>query len=109
MPDLDLSDDYLIFDGEQTVYVTFKRAAGDTTDRVDGALRRAVRIKESGGEWMLSSSEVFWTLGAKELSQAPKEGDVIAEDESGGTAWTIADVEFASLESRYRCRSTKQR
>lgn len=105
---LDLSDEYLVFDGTEPVTLTYHRAAGDNSRRVDHALREPVKIQVSAGEWIISDKECFWNLWKKEVgSIEPIQNDRIKDCK--GKVWVIQDVENPTLATRFRCRCVLER
>ena len=105
---LDISGDYAIWDGSETVTHTSKPATGNVTDSVAKALRRAVTIREvtaSGGYYTMQ--DTIWHLALDEMAYTPKEGDTTTDASS--VVWTIIEVAKQTLSSRWRCVCRRER
>lgn len=116
---VDLSTDYLAFDGMEAVTVTnpgvrsvdahgIASETGTTSAVVTNALRRArvddperagrQRLSIYGGE--ISVKETFWELPVVELPFEPIEGCVI--EQADGQKWEGLRVNLATLKTRWR-------
>lgn len=96
---VDLSADYLIFDGTEAASLT-QAGTGDVASIAD-ALRRSVTATEaaaSAGKY--TSSDVRWHLPAVQCSFAPKPADYIV---AGAETFRVLAVELATLRTRYAC------
>lgn len=101
---LDLSDDYLVFDGTETVTYT---PPGGAADSVSGALKQPVKVQDSNGAWIISGTQCVWILPGDELASNPVSGGTITE---GATVWTITDAEQPSeLTNMWVCNCVKNR
>lgn len=110
---LDLSADYTLFDGLETVvFRSDRKALEDYFVEVESCLRRQISTREqaaSGGVYQ--AGDVRWHIPKTLLLDAaanglePKPGDYlqesIDEDEESFRNWTILAVEKATLDTRW--------
>jgi head-tail adaptor len=101
---LDLSNDFAVFDGAETVTLRGPRTSSGvepTAVSLPG-LRRKLTVREieaSGGKY--AASDVRWHLPEAELPSAPALGSVIVD--ADGRAWTILEATRVTLGSRWSC------
>lgn len=108
---LDISNDYLIFDGSEAItFVSVGTTtvdddgsvaeSGNTSTAVASALRREVslrEVQESGGRYQVG--DVWWTIPQVLLVASPKAGDRIT---AGSETWHVVEVRDSTLTSRWR-------
>jgi hypothetical protein len=106
----EISGDYAIFDGAESVTLASKTSSGSTPQSVAGALRMAVRRSELvyAGLLGMEQQTTVWNLPVSKCGGVvPKNGDSITD--SGGTVWTIDSVDLRTRNSRYRCVCVRER
>lgn len=96
---LDLTDDYEIFDGVETVtHLT----TGGSSDSVPYALRQPYMIQDaSTGNWISDSTRTTWQLPAAEMANAPAPGHKITQ--TSGVAWIVETAELLQLVGKWEC------
>jgi hypothetical protein len=106
---LDVSTDYKIADNTEPVTVITKRASGNTSISVTGALRRAVRREHQFfGGVSLQGDELIWNIPDGQLSGAElQKGDTITDAQS--VVWTILSVAILTFGSRWRAVCRQER
>ena len=110
-PDLDLTNDYLVFDATESVTVR-RVTAGPTTSNagiisetlidtaVANALRERIETREieiSGGK--LRAGDVAWNIPIAQLAAQPKAGDRIV---AGTETWIVLRVDEVALRTAWR-------
>lgn len=101
---LDLSHDFAVFDGAQSVVVRAPRtSAGAAGAEVQtAALRRSVTVREvEASRGRYTAGDVRWHLPTAQVPVAPALGSTIIDDD--GRAWTIVETRHVTLGSRWCC------
>lgn len=101
---LDVSNDFAVFDGAETVTLHGPRTSNGVEPTAVSlpALRRVLTVREveaSNGKY--AASDVRWHLPDAELPNAPALGSVIVD--ADGRAWTILEATRVTLGSRWSC------
>jgi len=101
---LDLSHEFAVFDGAQSVVVRAPRTSSGAAgaELQTAALRRSVTVREveaSRGKY--TAGDVRWHLPTAQVPVAPALGSLIIDDD--GRAWTIVETRHQSLGSRWCC------
>lgn len=105
---LNLSQDYLVFDGYEAVTYQRTTLADGNLDTVSHALRRSPSAREaspSGGAY--TATDLDWVIPKAVLIQgmAPKVGDVVIDGDS--SRWTVLNAAFWAMQNTWRlqCRN----
>ena len=104
--DLNLTYDWLIFDGLQEITFTSRRITADSQgDQIDSqiqALRRAPTFKElAASNGAYTGQDVVWHVPAVQLTVGPpKPRDTVID--SDNVSWTVLEVQWDTLKSRWR-------
>lgn len=101
--DLDLSNDWTVFDNTKRVTVT--KAGTSEVMVVENALRHQVTRREaadSGGAYTVE--DVVWNLPyAQAKAFRPVAGSLLRSETCEDEVWFVVEVARSTLESRYRC------
>lgn len=97
---LDLTNDYKLWDGVETVTVI--QAGTGKRQIVNHALQRGVTVRDAiGSDGTYQQGDVKWTLPVAEcVVFKPDTGDFVQQADQ--TLWSIGTVELVSLKSRFR-------
>lgn len=101
---LDLSHDFAVFDGAETVTLRGPRTSNGVEPAAVSlpAMRRVLTVREveaSRGKY--AANDVRWHLPDAELPTGPALGSVIVD--GAGRAWTILEATRVTLGSRWSC------
>ncbi len=98
---LNVDDDYLIFDNTESVTVTLKRSAGDEEVVVTKALRRALTREDRRTVATLKADSTTWHVAVTQLgaTKTLKNGDTIT---AGAEIWHVKAVTLNTWRTRWR-------
>ncbi|MCE9604571.1 MAG: head-tail adaptor protein [Planctomycetia bacterium] len=97
---LDLSNDFAVFDGAESVVIREPRPRSG--EQTTAGLHRAVTLREieaSRGKYL--AGDVRWHFPTSEVPACPVLGSTITDGE--GRTWTILEANHETLGSRWRC------
>ena len=100
----DISDDYLLVDGTETVTLY-----GTTPVTVEGARRGRLTLAETEFRQLgIESTDLAWTLPEVNLSGVePRRGDTI--EDASGAPWTILSATHSPIAGVWRAATRLQR
>jgi len=107
---MDVSNDFLKFDGLETVTVSGSRTSGSFSFSTAYALRRAVDVKRDviAGGVGLGSNSIVWNLSIKDFttnSATLEEGDKITD--AASKVWEVNTCQLLTMGSRWRAVCTE--
>ena len=107
---MDVSNDFLKFDGLETVTVSGSRTSGSFSFSTAYALRRAVDVRRDviAGGVGLGSNSIVWNISIKDFgSNTLEEGDKITDGAS--KVWEVNTCQILTMGSRWRAVCTEVR
>tara|TARA_R100000808_G_scaffold1984_1_gene8411 strand:+ start:2327 stop:2665 length:339 start_codon:yes stop_codon:yes gene_type:complete len=112
MPNIDITDDFAIFDNTEAGTLTIRLAAGDSTIAITNALRSPLSTVENGRMGgMFETDRLSFFFPAGEATTRPSPGDAFTVTSSSVvyTIENVSDVAFGNSVSGYSCQVTPER